>query len=188
MLRQFKREETMIFTVLAVIAAFSFLLDNAVFSFFLSIKGIFLDSFMSFINNPVTLSAIFAIVFIYFSVHQNHKTVKRFIITILSSFIIATLLKSIIARPRPFGLEKMIPLLNLNDFSFPSGHAFMAFAMLPMIADRYPKYKVWFFVLAILIALTRVYNRLHYFSDIAFGSALGYLLGLFMLRKWEKFK
>ncbi len=187
MLKHFKREESITLVVLVFIAALSFLLDSGAFYSLDSIKNVALDSFASFINNPITLSVIFIVIIVNLLVHNKHQALKNLIIAVISSTIIANILKLFFARPRPFGLEKSIPILDLPDYSFPSGHSFIIFSMIPILNDRYPKMKVFFFVLAILIVLGRVYLGLHHLSDIAAGAALGYLTGLIVLRyKWGK--
>lgn len=66
--------------------------------------------------------------------------------------------------------------------SFPSGHtsgAAMSFcvALLPGIFEKLKKYRVWFWVCplayTILVGLSRVVNRAHYFSDTLFGGLIG---------------
>ncbi len=182
MLKHFKKEESITLVVLIFFAAISFLLDEQAFSFFDSIKNVAFDSLMSLINNPITLSVVLVIILINILVHSKYKVIKKLIATIITSVIISNILKLSFTRPRPFGLEKFLPFTNFPDYSFPSGHAFVAFSMLPILNDRYPKLKVLLFALAILVAVARVYLGKHYLSDIAAGAALGYLAGLVILR------
>lgn len=185
----FTKEETITLIVLFFITIISFLIDGFVFSSIDSIRNVALDSIMAIINSPITLSAILITVLINFLVHKKYKLTNILITTILSSVIISNIIKFLIARPRPFGLEKLMPFIGYLDFSFPSGHAFVAFSLLPVLSEKYPKYRILLFTLAILVALTRVYHGLHYFSDIAAGALLGYLLGALILNyKKAKFK
>ena len=183
MLKRLKRDEGIILVVLIFIAAFSFLFDELAFSSLDSIRNTLLDSFMSFVSSPITITAIVLFIFINLSMQRSFKAVKKLVIAGVSSSIAGSIIKIIIARPRPFGLEKSIPLINYPDFSFPSNHAFVAFSMLPVMSDRYPRLKIMFFILAATIAAARFYTGMHFFSDIAAGAALGYLVGLYFLRK-----
>lgn len=74
--------------------------------------------------------------------------------------------------------------MKLSDAykSFPSGHtsgAAMTFIiiMLPDLFERLKKYKVWFYVVPILITvavgISRIVNRAHYLSDTLFGGTIG---------------
>jgi len=91
-----------------------------------------------------------------------------------ASFIIVELmLKPLVGRMRPDGSE---------GFSFPSGHATIAFAMAVVLSQKEPKWKWLFYMLAVLISLSRVYLGAHYPLDIIAGSALGLTIGFLSLR------
>ena len=87
------------------------------------------------------------------------------------------LLKPLIARARPFevidGLEVLIHLPR--SYSFPSGHACSSFAAAYALTRSVPKYGKWFYVLAAMIAVSRVYLGVHYPSDIMAGIVVGTL-------------
>lgn len=82
------------------------------------------------------------------------------------------LLKNLVARTRPYEvIEGLICLVRQpRDYSFPSGHTTTAFAAAWVIFRRLPKrFGVPALVLAILIALSRLYVGVHYPSDVLFG-------------------
>jgi undecaprenyl-diphosphatase len=60
--------------------------------------------------------------------------------------------------------------------SFPSGHSASSFACAALLAWLTPLPKVPLFVLAALIAFSRVYNGVHYPLDVLGGAALGLAL------------
>jgi len=80
-------------------------------------------------------------------------------------------LKMIIARPRPFeGFESAF-------YSFPSGHAAIAFSSIPAFKN-FPKPLFYSLIaFAVFVAVSRLYLQVHYFSDVVFGSVIGYFLG-----------
>jgi undecaprenyl-diphosphatase len=86
--------------------------------------------------------------------------------------------KAIFDRHRPFETQLGPPS---STHSFPSGHSATAFACATVLASLAPRARVPFFVLAALIAISRVYNGLHYPTDVLAGSALGVLVGLVVL-------
>ena len=107
---------------------------------------------------------------------------------IISSYMITYILKFIIARPRPLGIS-MNFLFHLPDYSFPSAHAAVAFAALPVLNKTYPKLK-WLWILSVLfIAFSRIYIQAHYLSDVVAGAFIGYFISIFITKlKHKKWK
>jgi undecaprenyl-diphosphatase len=67
------------------------------------------------------------------------------------------------------------PLLSVPEtHSFPSGHATVSFACATVLALAVPRLRVPLFVLAALIAFSRVYVGVHYPFDVLAGAVLGY--------------
>lgn len=96
---------------------------------------------------------------------------------ITSSHYCVALIKDVVQRPRPFiALADVNTVYTIGGFSFPSGHASMAF-MAAFILTKCFKKTYIFFPLAILVALSRIYLGFHYTSDVLVGSIIGYLIG-----------
>jgi len=72
--------------------------------------------------------------------------------------------------PLPYGMRRPI------TSSFPSGHAATAF-MAAFVLSRGKRTAPAWYVLASLVAFSRVYVRLHHASDVIAGAALGLALG-----------
>jgi len=87
------------------------------------------------------------------------------------------IVKSKTHRPRPFkALPEIRNLIKIPDeFSFPSGHAAGAFLMATLLRHFYPAFTIPFYVFASMIGLSRIYNGVHYPSDVMAGSFLGYI-------------
>lgn len=96
------------------------------------------------------------------------------------------LVKAIAQRPRPYETltDLNIPTgpVPLDPNSFPSGHAAVSFAAATVIADWNPAYALPAYGLAALISYSRLYNGVHYPSDVLVGAALGYGSG--KLTRW----
>jgi len=90
---------------------------------------------------------------------------------ILSSFI-AYMLKIIIIRPRP-----IFNLIELTSYSFPSGHTTIMFTLFILIFYNFPKYKYIWLVISLIIAFSRLYLGVHYFTDVIAGVIIGLYLG-----------
>ncbi len=66
------------------------------------------------------------------------------------------------------------PLLETpSTFSFPSGHATVAFACATVLALAVPRLRWPLYALAALIAFSRVYVGVHYPGDVLAGAVLG---------------
>ena len=90
----------------------------------------------------------------------------------------ADLGKAIVHRHRPFE-HQLGPASSTH--SFPSGHTATSFACATVLSFYVPRLRVPFFVLAALIGLSRVYNAMHYPSDVLAGAVLGVLIALLLL-------
>jgi len=100
----------------------------------------------------------------------------------LSDPLSSQILKKLFARPRPCNPEFFVEggrflLGRLKSLSFPSSHSMNMFSAATLLFCFYRKYGVYFYSFAALIAYTRVYNGVHYPSDVVGGAAIGCLLG-----------
>ncbi|MBI4991401.1 phosphatase PAP2 family protein, partial [Candidatus Gottesmanbacteria bacterium] len=93
-------------------------------------------------------------------------------------------------RPRPeFSIEKTIVVFDRRGtYSFPSGHTALAFAAAYILAKEHKKWSRWYYLLAFLIAFSRIYLGKHYPSDVLFGIIIGISIGYLSLILSTKFK
>lgn len=89
-------------------------------------------------------------------------------------------IKNLVARTRPFDVNTAVQLLvaKPRDYSFPSGHTAASFASvtaLYLVGEK----KMWkaALVLAVLIALSRLYLYVHYPTDVLGGALTGIMSG-----------
>jgi undecaprenyl-diphosphatase len=96
----------------------------------------------------------------------------------LGAYLLATLsasgLQAAIPRDRPH-LPTLLP--RPGTHSFPSGHATTSFACATLLAAVEPRLRVPLYVLAALIAFSRLEVGVHFPLDVLAGSALGVGLG-----------
>ena len=97
-------------------------------------------------------------------------------------------LKNLVARPRPFWIREVALLVPPpSEFSFPSGHTAASFAAVGALWREKNRLKIPALVLAVLIALSRIYLYVHYPSDVLGGLLVGLgcgVLGSFLAGKW----
>jgi len=110
--------------------------------------------------------------------------------SVVGSGIAVNILKVFFARFRP------LALFNDNHYgftffdrgyminSFPSGHTTTVFSVYMLLALIFPKYRVWFLLVAIITASTRVFLAAHYLSDVIAGGLLGSFVAYFLYKRY----
>lgn len=89
------------------------------------------------------------------------------------------LLKHLVARDRPCWLEPhMMLIATPHDYSFPSGHTMASFAAATVLWHWNRKVGLAAYVLAGLIAFSRLYLFVHFPSDVLAGAVIGCLIGI----------
>src|SRR3989454_397560 len=101
------------------------------------------------------------------------------------------ILKHLIGRPRPrfaHGDELVLgPSLDSGLDSFPSGHAANAFGAATVLARFFPAVRVPLFLVAGLVAVSRVLRGSHFPTDVWAGAVLGVAIGSMAavgLKRW----
>lgn len=117
-----------------------------------------------------------------------HLLLELTIVLFILNTTINVVIKPFFARPRPYyntiaNHPKVQTKTYPSDFSFPSGHATLAFAGATLLATRDKKLKWAYFLLAGLVAFSRVYLGYHYFFDVAIGGLLGWISTRVFIKK-----
>lgn len=113
--------------------------------------------------------------------------VTRFIFLILALSVndfTGAKVKSYFERPRPeFNQELQVNSRSgAGHFSFYSNHASNMFTFATYTSQFFPQAKVFLFTIATLVAYSRVYNGVHYPSDVIAGALVGILMGFLFYR------
>lgn len=102
-------------------------------------------------------------------------------------------LKPLVARIRPYDINTGVALLveRLHDYSFPSGHTLASFESAVVLFIRDKRMGIPAMVIAVLVALSRLYLYVHYPTDVLAGVLLGTLFALIAVRLvgalWDKY-
>ncbi len=96
------------------------------------------------------------------------------------------LIKNIVRRNRPFFHKNYKVLIKQPwDYSFPSGHTLSSFAAATVLFSLNQTVGILSLVLAVLIALSRLYLRVHFFTDVFFSMVLGTGIGILAVKAYE---
>ena len=98
------------------------------------------------------------------------------------------ILKHLFARVRPCNVDTTVELLvkRPKGFSFPSGHSAAAFCAVGVLYGAKIKRLLWpSFILACLIAFSRLYLYVHFPTDVLAGALCGFFIGYGVLRAFD---
>ncbi len=106
---------------------------------------------------------------------------------VASYILVEFLIKPLVARVRPTVEMGAIIVGSLKtDYSFPSGHATIAFAMAVVLSRYEPRWRWGLYALAVFIAFSRVYLGVHYPLDVIGGALLGWGIGRLSYGKTQR--
>ena len=168
--------------VLIFLTYFTVNYDGQIFSAVRSVQNPVLDAIMLLVTNIATLYIGVPIVLalVYFS--KNRKLLADFFVALLIGIALTLLLKLAIARPRPEDIMNVGFWASATFSSFPSDHASTAFVMFGIMGHHLKKWKLWLYLLAVLIAISRVYLGVHYPTDVLAGAFLGILVSQLVIK------
>lgn len=134
---------------------------NTFFSFF-SLKG-----------GSILIWLAIIIFLMIFEGKRDKRLILYFFISFLTTaFLVNIAVKNIVKRSRP-SINTACPI----DYSFPSGHAATAFAGAVVLSAFDKKRRCFYYFIASLIGVSRIYLGCHFFLDVFGGVVIGYVLG-----------
>lgn len=94
---------------------------------------------------------------------------------ILARGIVTPVIRFFYHEVRPFAFYGISPLFTTNGWSFPSAHMALLFSLATVawFSARSRARGLWYFVLAALVGVARIYAGLHWPLDIVGGAVIG---------------
>ncbi|GBE39486.1 undecaprenyl phosphate-alpha-4-amino-4-deoxy-L-arabinose arabinosyl transferase [bacterium BMS3Bbin08] len=172
-------------------------MDTSLFVFInQGLQNSFLDYLMPLISRKWYLFVI--AVAIISAMKDRKKGIMVFVLCLIAAAVAdggGNVLKHLIARPRPCLVLESVRLVGSGcggSFSLPSNHALIAFTVAAVFSHFFRRAIVPMFLIAVLVALSRVYIGVHYPSDVLASAALGGVTAgcILFLYKWstERYK
>jgi membrane-associated phospholipid phosphatase len=108
----------------------------------------------------------------------------------ITTWLVEHPIKKYFKRRRPFIsiIQAIVIGKKPGTWSFPSGHSAAAFAGAWLLNRKSPRFGIVRYMIASMVAFSRVYLGDHYPGDVASGSALGMLFAMFfrwLVRLWR---
>ena len=136
---------------------------------------------------------------VFFKSCRNWWYILAAIVCNLFPSILVQAIKSIVHAPRPLSYYGEAPWIHVREHwehlyhrSFPSGHSASVFSMCCFLSMILPtgwdKFGAGLFVIALLVAYSRMYLAAHFYADIFVGSILGTTGTIFLfalMRRWS---
>lgn len=121
--------------------------------------------------------------------YSEKKTIHKTALSVTAMFIIDFIIKLIYFRQRPFADHEVNLLIDhLQTASFPSRHTDLAFAAATPILTSNKTLGITAIIIATLVGLSRIYNGVHYPTDVIAGAALGIIIAIATSKIYEKLK
>lgn len=147
-----------------------------------------LNPLMKFLSEKAEYLFYLGIIVYWFT--RIHKHREMVIIALLSAcvgFSIGSIISHFYYRDRPFVQHVVNQLIeHSTNASFPSDHAIGAFVIATAIWLFRKKDGAIWLVLAVLISFSRVWNGVHYPSDIIAGALLGVVSAFLMYQMFNR--
>ncbi len=155
--------------------------EYAILDFIYNMHFPFLDSLMVVVTRLGDGGVLWILAGLLLLIKKESRRVgASLLLALLLNLVITNLtLKPLIQRMRPFEIRCAIELLITapTDYSFPSGHTSASFAASTAVFIHRKKLGIVMYVIAFLIAFSRLYLYVHFPTDVLFAVIIGTVCG-----------
>jgi undecaprenyl-diphosphatase len=141
------------------------------------LRNKWLDSFMFSITQ---LGEGWIVLFIMTAIHYGLGTADfwygQSFVTVLAAGVVCQVVKKYFPRSRPVCILPNVNVIGkrLTSGSFPSGHTATSFALAVVFSYHWGDFTCLFFMMAVLIGVTRIYVGAHFPFDVFWGGLIGF--------------
>ncbi len=171
-------------------------MDQEIFHFInYTMSNVVLDFLMPLVSNKWIWGPLY-LIFIWIAYKKFKVQAWKPILFILLSYLLTELssnaFKHLLKRQRPNQIEGMYAIKRVeggSGYATPSAHAANHFAIALVVGVVLFLGKSWRILLliwAVLIGFSRIYNGVHFPSDVLTGFALGGLIAFLLILVWQK--
>jgi len=136
------------------------------------------DFFKTISFTPFVVTTLYIIPAVFVYIYLDFFSLVALTLACMLATGLAFVGKYLFRRVRPLGNTTY---LGKIDSAFPSAHTAGSFVAAFTISFFWPAYSIPFFTVASLVAISRIYLELHFFSDVLGGILLAYLMMNFTL-------
>jgi undecaprenyl-diphosphatase len=150
----------------------------------------FMDRVMVLFTTLGNMGIVWIVMAILLMISKRYRRIgfMALVAIILGAVLGEGILKHLVKRIRPSADIPAMKLLITKplSFSFPSGHTTSSFAAAGILFRYFKKYAIGFFILASLIAFSRLYLYVHYPTDVLAGVVLGLICSRITISLFNK--
>lgn len=165
-------------------------LDNSIADFMISLQNSFLTVILTGVTWLSDGRRIWTVLGLcLLACKKTRKFGIIYAVTLLCAFLFSEYtIKLIVCRERPFVARDDIKLLipAPSGFSFPSSHSCSSFACAVCIALHHKRFAPLALSFAFIVAFSRLYFTVHYFTDVLAGSLLGAVWAIIVFAVFKK--
>lgn|ERR1700690_3099165 len=179
-----RENKTLIFLVLILLPAFYF--DRTIISWVKDNSTFYtearyhqtIDNLMKFVTHGATLIICSLILFVSAKSYNRKLSDagRSLFIGLVTAGLLVQVFKHLIGRARPrvtFNTVFIGPTMHIDYDSFPSGHTTLSFCLAFILSHYYPRYRLFFYLFAVLTGMDRVIGLSHFPSDVLAGALMG---------------
>ena len=156
-----------------------------------NIRTDFLDGVAAILSVAFNAGIVWFVICALMAIPKKSRSAALMVLcAVVLAFVIGELtMKNIICRVRPCNVDTdiLLAVSRPSSYSFPSGHSGSSFAAATAIFLWNKKWGIPALVLAMIVALSRVYLFVHYPTDVMVGAVFGALCAVAVYFVFKKF-